>query len=111
MATMSSASSSATPPPLILLSATSAVSSADYLDTGRLEIVPGLEVPADWFPPPLGMAFSADGRWLMIAINAGPQIRLLAWRPGLAHPYESKPITGPVISDVPILVLPKRTGH
>ena len=82
-----------------------------HLDTGRLEIVPGLEVPADWFPPPLGMAFSADGRWLMIAINAGPKIRLLAWRPGLAHPYESKPITGPVIADVPILVLPARTGH
>jgi hypothetical protein len=49
-----------------------------HLDTGRLEIVPGLEVPADWFPPPLGMAFSADGRWLMIAINAGPKIRILA---------------------------------
>jgi hypothetical protein len=87
-----------------------------HLDTGRLEIVPGIEVPAATVSAPAsspGMAFSADGRWLMIALNAGQKIRLLAWRSGLAHPYESKPIAmqimdlgGPGSSLPPILVLP-----
>jgi hypothetical protein len=77
-----------------------------HLDTGRLEIVPGIEVPAKIFP---GRAFSADGRWLVIALDAGPKTRLLAWRAGLAKPYESKMIAGPTLEPPPILVLPGRT--
>jgi hypothetical protein len=77
-----------------------------HLDTGRLEIVPGIEVPAKMFP---GLAFSADGHWLVIALDAGPKTRLLAWRSGLAHPYEAKPIAGPIMDPPPILVLPPRT--
>jgi hypothetical protein len=61
------------------------------LDTGRLEIVPGIEIPAGISP---GLAFSADGRWLAIALDAGTRIRLLAWRPGLRHPYETNAIAG-----------------
>jgi hypothetical protein len=60
------------------------------LDTGRLDVVPGVELP------PLGygatLAFSTDDRWLVIALNAGSTTRLLAWRPGLASPYECPPI-------------------
>jgi hypothetical protein len=78
-----------------------------HLDTGRLEIVPGVEVPAKTSP---GLAFSADARWLVIALDAGPKIRLLAWRSGLAHPYESKPIAGSAMEPPPLVVLPPHTG-
>lgn len=63
------------------------------LDTGQIEVVPGIEVPAGTSP---GLAFSADGRWLAIALDAGTRIRLLAWRPGLTHPYETNAIAGQV---------------
>jgi hypothetical protein len=79
-----------------------------HLDTGQLEIVPRVEVPAKIFP---GRAFAADGRWLVIALDAGPKTRLLAWRSGLGQPYESKPIAGPTMEPLPILVLPARTGQ
>jgi len=74
-----------------------------HLDTGRLEIVSGIELPAMTSP---ALAFTADSRWLVIALDAGPQTRLLAWRSGLAHPYGSKPITGPTMASPPMLVLP-----
>jgi hypothetical protein len=74
-----------------------------HLETGRLEIVPGIEVPAKIFP---GLAFSADGRWLVIVLNERTwrhrdhighhQIRLLAWRSGLPQPYETARIPGQV---------------
>jgi hypothetical protein len=58
-----------------------------HFDTGRVDVVPGIELP------PLGygaaLAFSPNDQWLVIALNAGSTTRLLAWRPGLAHPYES----------------------
>ncbi len=78
-----------------------------HLDTGALEIVPGIETPAKM---PLGLVFSADGRWLVIALDAGSKTRLLAWRPGLAHPYESIPIAGKGLGMAPIVVLPSHTG-
>jgi hypothetical protein len=78
-----------------------------HLDTGALEIVPGIETPAHLGP---GLAFSADSRWLVIALNAGSSTRLLAWRPGLAHPYESTPIPGKSAGIPPIVVLPSRAG-
>ena len=66
-----------------------------HLDTGRLQIVPGIELPTKSSP---GLAFSADGRWLAIALDAGTRIRLLAWRSGLRHPYETNAIPGQVWS-------------
>ncbi|MFF0269001.1 hypothetical protein [Kribbella sp. NPDC004536] len=75
------------------------------LDTGRLEIVPGIELPAKSSP---GLAFSADGRWLAIALDAGPRIRLLAWRPGLQLPYETGPIPGQVLRNATVAVLAGR---
>ena len=78
-----------------------------HLDTGRLEIVPGIETPAK-IPPSL--AFSADGRWLLIALDAGSKTRLLAWRSGLAHPYETTPIAGRGLGAPPIAALPLHTN-
>lgn len=62
-----------------------------HLDSGRLEIVPGIEIPAKLSP---GLTFTSDSRWLVMALNAGTNIRLLAWRPGLVAPYESPPVAG-----------------
>ncbi|HWD83062.1 MAG TPA: hypothetical protein VG497_29385, partial [Kribbella sp.] len=73
-----------------------------HLDSGRLEIVPGIELPAKSSP---GLAFSADGRWLTIALDAGPRIRLLAWRSGLQLPYEAKAIPGQVLWRATVAVL------
>jgi hypothetical protein len=78
------------------------------LDTARLEIVPGIENPPKVFP---GLAFSTDSRWLLIAIDAGPETRLLAWRSGLPHPSESKPISGLALAPAPIVVLPSHTAR
>ena len=78
------------------------------VDTGRLTIVPGIEVPAKASP---GLAFSADSRWLVIALDAGSKTRLLAWRPGLARPYESTPVAGQTLQPPPIVVVPARTDR
>lgn len=74
-----------------------------HFSTGRVDIVPGVELP------PLGygatFAFSADDRWLVIALNAGSTTRLLAWRPGLGLPYECPPIPAQALYAPPLEVL------
>jgi hypothetical protein len=83
-----------------------------HLDTGRLEIVPGIELVATTPLVAPGLAFSADSHWLVIALDAGSKTRLLAWHSGLAHPYESKPIPGPNLGNPPpVVVLPSRTNR
>jgi hypothetical protein len=47
----------------------------------------------------------------VIALDAGPKTRLLAWRSGLAHPIESTPIAGPAVDPPPLVVLPPRTDR
>ncbi|WP_406054060.1 hypothetical protein [Kribbella sp. NBC_00889] len=74
------------------------------LDTGRLDIVPGIELPAKSQP---GLAFAGPGDWLVIALNAGSRTRLLAWQPGRRQPYETNALPGPV-HDPPTLVI---TSH
>lgn len=73
-----------------------------HLDTGELDLVPGVEIPAK---NPPGLVFSTDSRWLVMALNAGTATRLLAWRPGLPAAYETTPIPGlvwgPPAVDVP----------
>ncbi|WP_329000217.1 hypothetical protein OHA18_38005 [Kribbella sp. NBC_00709] len=63
------------------------------LGTGRLTIVPGIDLPAKAQP---GLAFAGRGDWLMMALDAGTRTRLLAWRPGLRQPYETSALPGPV---------------
>jgi len=70
------------------------------LDTGALDVVPGIELRAE---SSVGLAFSADGRWLVVALNEGTHTRLLVWRHGLAHPMEpSVTLPGPVLSSPPV---------
>jgi hypothetical protein len=79
-----------------------------HLDSGTLEIVPGIETSAK---EGRGLAFTPDSHWLVIALDAGPNTRLLAWRSGLAHPYESMPIAGKGLGFPPIVVLPSRADR
>jgi hypothetical protein len=76
-----------------------------HFDTGQLELVPGIELPAKTSP---ALAFSADGQWLAIALDTGWEIRLLAWRTGLALPVESTRVAGPVSGAPALQVLPTR---
>ncbi|WP_410791144.1 hypothetical protein [Kribbella sp. C-35] len=72
-----------------------------HVDTGRMSIVPGIELPARSKP---GLAFAARGDWLAIALDTGSRTRLLAWRPGLQQPYETNALPG-VVHDPPTLVV------
>lgn len=72
-----------------------------HLDTGRLEVVPGIELPAKSSP---GLAFATGGGWLLIALDAGQRTRLLAWRSGLRLPYETTAIRG-LVRAPPTLVI------
>ncbi|TDW22052.1 hypothetical protein EV650_0884 [Kribbella kalugense] len=74
------------------------------LGTGRLDIVPGIELPAKSQP---GLAFAGRGDWLVIALDAGSRTRLLAWRPGLRQPYETNALPG-LVHNPPTLVV---TSH
>jgi hypothetical protein len=71
-----------------------------HLDTGRLEIVPGIELPAKSQP---ALAFTKEG-WLVIALDAGSRTRLLAWHPGLRQVYETAALPG-VVHPPPTLVI------
>lgn len=53
------------------------------LDTGALDRVAGLTLPPTELP---GLTFSADGDWLVIALNQGRDAELLLWQPGLIRP-------------------------
>lgn len=72
-----------------------------HLDSAALDIVPGVELPAK---PAPGLAFSSDGRWLVIAVSAGARTRLLAWRPGLAHPLETSPVASASLGTPAVVV-------
>jgi hypothetical protein len=74
-----------------------------HLDGGQMYVVPDVEVPAKSVP---GLAFSADGNWLVIALNAGDFTRLLAWQPRLEQPYESAPVAGAGAGAPSIVALP-----
>ena len=74
------------------------------LSSGSITIVPGVELPTAPVP---GMAFSDHG-WLILALNNGPTTRLLAWRPGLARPFESPVVHAVATGRPPLVVLPNR---
>lgn len=78
-----------------------------HLDTGALDVVPGVELAAKMSP---ALAFSTDGRWLVMALDAGTRTRLVAWRPGLTRPLESTPVAGPVSGAPAIVVLASHAG-
>ena len=77
-----------------------------HLDTGGLTVIPGIELPAKMAA---SLAFSPDGRWLVMALNAGTRTRLLAWREGLSRAVETQPLAGLVFGP-PAFVVQSRPG-
>jgi hypothetical protein len=73
-----------------------------HLDTGRLDIVPGLELAPK---TGAGLIFTNDSRWLFIAVNDGDHTQLLAWRPGLAAPQSVARLPGPIIWTPSLLIV------
>ena len=78
-----------------------------HLHTGRLDIVPGLELaPATW----AGLAFDATGRWLLTTVSDGERGELLAWRPGMAGPALVTTLPGPLVT-APLLLAALSPWH
>jgi len=73
------------------------------LRTGKLDIVPGLELPpATW----AGLAFDPTGRWLLATVSEGARGELLAWRPGMPGPALVTSLPGPLVEAPPLLLAP-----
>lgn len=71
-----------------------------HLRTGRLDIVPGLELPPiTW----AGLAFDATGRWLLATVSEGDHGELLAWRQGMPGPALVTSLPGPLVGPPPLL--------
>ena len=71
-----------------------------HLRTGRLDIVPGLELPPlTW----AGLAFDATGRWLLATVSEGKRGELLAWRQGMPGPALVTTLPGPFATAPPLL--------
>jgi len=73
-----------------------------HLHTGRLDIVPGLELPPmTW----AGLAFDATGRWLLTTVSEGQRGELLAWRQGMPGPALVTTLPGPLATAPPLLAM------
>jgi hypothetical protein len=71
-----------------------------HLDTGSLDVVPGLELPPG---AGAGLAFDATGRWLLMTVSEGVRGELLAWRPGMPGPALVTTLPGPLMAAPPLL--------
>jgi len=69
-----------------------------HLRTGRLDIVPGLELPPRTWA---GLAFDATGRWLLATVSQGDP-----WRPGMPGPALVTSLPGPLAEAPPLLPAP-----
>jgi hypothetical protein len=76
-----------------------------HLATGRLDIVPGLELAPQ---TQAGLAFDASGRWLLATVSEGGHGELLAWRPGMPGPALVTRLPGPLAAAPPLLLAPPR---
>ena len=74
-----------------------------HLRTGRLDIVPGLELPPETWA---GLAFDATGSWLLATVSEGDRGELLAWRPGMPGPALVTSLPGPLVEAPPLLLAP-----
>jgi hypothetical protein len=71
-----------------------------HLQTGSLDIVPGLELPP---AAGAGLAFDATGRWLLTTVSQGERGELLAWRQGMPGPVLVTTLPGPLVTAPPLL--------
>jgi hypothetical protein len=80
-----------------------------HLNTGRLDIVPGLELPPQ---TQTGLAFDATGRWLLASVSDGDHGELLAWQQGMPGPALVTSLPGPLAAAPPLLpAQPARPAH
>jgi hypothetical protein len=80
-----------------------------HLRTGRLDMVPGLELPPGTWA---GLAFDATGNWLLATVSEGSHGELLGWRQGMPGPALVTSLPGPLEGPPPLLPAPSwwRTG-
>jgi hypothetical protein len=71
-----------------------------HLRTGRLDIVPGLELPPRTWA---GLAFDATGSRLLATVSEGDRGELLAWRQGMPGPALVTSLPGPLVGPPPLL--------
>jgi hypothetical protein len=74
-----------------------------HLNTGRLDIVPGLELPPG---TGAGLAFDTTGSWLLATVSEGDHGELLAWRHGMPGPALMTSLPGPLMAAPPLLLAP-----
>jgi hypothetical protein len=72
-----------------------------HLDTGRLEVVPGLELAPK---TGAGLLFAGNGGWLFATVSDGDHTHLLGWRPGLGAPESVARLAGPVAGAPPLVI-------
>ncbi|MBO0828496.1 MAG: hypothetical protein J2P24_12010 [Streptosporangiales bacterium] len=73
------------------------------LGSGRLRIVPGLELPPK---AGAGLAFTPDDRWLAATVSEGDHGHLLLWRVGTARALRTDVrLAGPLASAPPVVAL------
>jgi hypothetical protein len=70
------------------------------LRTGRLDKVPGLELPPE---TQAGLTFDAAGSWLLATVSEGDRGELLAWRPGMPGLAGITVLPGPLVAAPPLL--------
>jgi hypothetical protein len=73
-----------------------------HLDTGRLDVAPGIELPGK---VALSMAFAPHSDWVVVALDQGVTTQLVAWHPGLAKLQEAPPIVAQAGSPAGLEVL------
>lgn len=73
-----------------------------HLDTGRLDVVPGLELAPK---TAAGLGFANDGGWVFATVSDGDHAHVLAWRPGLGSPQAVARLAGPVAWAPPLLLV------
>lgn len=75
------------------------------LGSGRLQILGGLELAPKTM---VGLAFSADSRWLVLTVSEGSHGHLLVWRPGWPTPRRvGLELAGPLVGAPPVAVVPR----
>lgn len=71
-----------------------------HLQTGSLDLVPGLELPPE---TQAGLAFDATGSWLLATVSEGDHGELLTWRRGMPGPAFVTSLPGPLVAAPPLL--------
>jgi hypothetical protein len=79
-----------------------------HLQTGSLDLVPGLKLPPE---TQTGLAFDATGYWLLATVSEGSRGELLAWRPGMPGPALVTSLPGPLAGPPPLLPAPSSSRN